>query len=285
MGFPLSQPHRGSLETSPSLKSNLSKPTKAEKAPTSPLTGPETCSNREARGKARTPSTSRPALQQPRSRLPSPGCRNPARGIIAGGNCGEAPSSAPCQPQTQLPTAPGRAGQRGGGGGEGGRSILASPFPVAGFPCSISMLEVSTELRREDLPGCAGPSSFLCASPSPGQAVSPAPAATSPLHHLRSLPRPWRQEEAASPGRQSRGSGKAPAATSCHPLPGAGTEAASPPASLHPSPLRSAAAGSPLADAARLPGPLVLNAERRQDGGVSERGRGALVRPAGPGAG
>lgn len=168
-----------------------------------------------------------------------------------GGSPGEphpAPSAALPAPRAR-PAVRGSAGRREGGGeegGKGGRSRLASPFPLAGFLCSISMLEVPTELRSEDLPGCAGPSSFLCASPSPVQAVPPRPGRHVPAASPPPEPPPALEAGGSRPPGHAE-PGQRPG-TGCHVVPappcrpGRGTEAASPPASppASPHPSRSA---------------------------------------------
>lgn len=176
------------------------------------------------------------AGQLPRSRSSSPAEPRPAAGAAL-----PAPRA--------RPAVRGSAGRREGGGeegGKGGRSRLASPFPLAGFLCSISMLEVPTELRSEDLPGCAGPSSFLCASPSPVQAVPPRPGRHVPAASLPPEPPPVLEAGGNRPPGHAE-PGQRPG-TGCHVVPappcrhGRGTEAASPPASLpvSPHPSRSA---------------------------------------------
>lgn len=228
------------------LKNNPHKPRTAEQALKPSLRGPDNYPK-----SPRSPCQGQDTAFQPQALLLAdlPGARDRAGGqrdSSASSQCGWTPPWHPAlrSPQPRArPAVRGRAGRRGGGGGgeeggEGGRSRLTSPFPLPGFLCGISMLEVPTELRSEDLLGCAGPSSFLCASRSPVQAVPHrpgrhVPAASPPS---RAPPRPWRQEEAAPLGTQSRDSGQAPAATSCHLLLPGPAEAPRPHPNPHPCP-------------------------------------------------
>lgn len=284
------------------LKNNPHKPRTAEQALKPSLRGPDNYPK-----SPRSPCQGQDTAFQPQALLLAdlPGARDRAGGqrdSSASWQCGWTPPWHPAlrSPQPRArPAVRGRAGRRGGGGGgeeggEGGRSRLTSPFPLPGFLCSISMLEVPTELRSEDLLGCAGPSSFLCASRSPVQAVPHRPG-----RHVPAASPPSRAPPGLGGRRKPPLWARRAGTAARHRLPRRATSSfparlrhrgriptripARIPASI---PLRgSEAPGPPSADAARLPGPLVLNAERRQDGGVSERGRGALVRPAGPGAG